>query len=132
MGPFRYVKIVKLTTALGGKEKLKVGFIIYHGTGPVWFKKKTDKIFKIFICNLSMYEQLGCGARQCAGLQQWLGSVSPYKWPSCRSAAVDHRESSTEHSLAAAEIGFMQNSWNKKVIISENFQLPNAEFLTSP
>ena len=40
MGPFRYVKIVKLTTALGGREKLKVGFIIYHGAGPVWFKKK--------------------------------------------------------------------------------------------
>ena len=44
MGPFRYVKIVKLTTALGGREKLKVGFIIYHGTGPVWFTKKQKQI----------------------------------------------------------------------------------------
>ena len=43
MGPFRYVKIVKLTTALGGREKLKVGFIIYHGTGPVWFQKKQNR-----------------------------------------------------------------------------------------
>ena len=95
MGPFRYVKIVKLTTALGGREKLKVGFIIYHGTGPVWFKKtkqmKSSKFsFATWACTSSWVAVLG-NAQVCssgsdrslhtsgrvAALQQWITERAP-------------------------------------------------------
>ena len=95
MGPLRYVKMVKLTTALGGKEKLKVGFIIYHGTGPVWFKKtkqmKSSKFsFATWACTSSWVAVLG-NAQVCssgsdrslhtsgrvAALQQWITERAP-------------------------------------------------------